>query len=75
VKGCLSFIGAAAAEIQVLLRKLTPLFGYDENNTANYNTKFHNRVLTQFSGCWLQIYASQGVEGVVVEDENLKRRG
>ena len=49
--------------------------GYDENNTANYNTKFHNRVLTQFSGWRLQIYASQGVECVVVEDENLKRRG
>ena len=34
--------GAAVAEVQVLLRKIAGHFGYDENDTVNYNTKFPN---------------------------------
>jgi len=37
------FTGAVIVEVQVLLRKIAGQFGYDENDTANYNTKFRNR--------------------------------
>ena len=54
------FTGAAIVEVQVLLRKIAGQFGYDENDTANYNTKFRNPVLSQFSAERLQIiYAAR----------------
>jgi hypothetical protein len=70
------FTGAAMAEVQVLLRKIAGHFGYDENDTANYNMKFRNPVLSQFSAERLQIiYAAQGIDGVVAEVEKLKQGG
>ena len=54
------FTGAVIVEVQVLLRKIAGQFGYDENDTANYNTKFRNPVLSQFSAERLQIiYAAR----------------
>jgi len=70
------FTAAAVAEVQVLLRKIATQFGYDENDTANYNTKFRNPVLSQLSAERLQIiYAAQGIDGVVAEVEKLKEAG
>jgi len=58
------------------VRKLAPRFGYDENETANYNTKFRNPVLSQFSAERLQIiYSAQGIDGVAAEVEKLRQAG
>jgi hypothetical protein len=70
------FAEAAVAEVQVLLRKVAGHFGYDENDTVNYNTKFPNPVLSQFSTERLQIiYAVHGINGVGAEVEKLKQAG
>jgi len=70
------FTGAAIVEVQVLLRKIAGQFGYDENDTANYNTKFRNPVLSQFSAERLQIiYAAQGIDGGVAEVEKVEAGG
>ena len=51
-------------------------FGYDFNQTATFNTKFRNPVLSTFSAERLQIiYAAQGIDGVAGEIEKLKRAG
>jgi hypothetical protein len=64
------------AEVQVLLRKIAGHFGHDENDTANYNTKFRNPVLSQFSTGRRQIiYAVHGIDGVGAEVEKLKQAG
>ena len=69
------FTSAVVAEVQLLLRKIATQFGHDENGTANYNARFGNPVLSQFSAERLQIiYAGQRIDGVVAEVEKLKRR-
>lgn len=60
----------------MLLRKIAGHFGYDENDTVNYNTKFRNPVLSQFSTERLQIiYAIHCIDGVGGEVEKLKQAG
>jgi len=60
----------------VLLREIAGHFGYDENDMVNYNTKFRNPVLSQFSTERLQIiYAVHGIDGVGGEVEKLKQVG
>jgi hypothetical protein len=70
------FTGAAVTEVQVLLRRIAGRFGYDDNDAANYNTKFRNPVLSRFSAERLQIiYTAQGIDGVVAEVEKLRQAG
>jgi len=46
------------------------------NDTATFNTKFRNPVLSTFSAERLQIiYAAKGIDGVAGEIEKLKRAG
>jgi hypothetical protein len=71
-----TYTGPAVAEAQLLLRILAQRFGYDMNDTAAFNTKFRNPVLSTFSAERLQIiYAAKGVDGVADEIEKLKRAG
>jgi hypothetical protein len=71
-----TYTGPAVAETQVLLRMLAQRFGYDMNDTAAFNTKFRNPVLSTFSAERLQIiYAAKGIDGVAGEIEKLKRTG
>jgi len=71
-----TYTGPAVAEAQVFLRILAPRFGYDMNDTATFNTKFRNPVLSTFSAERLQIiYSAKGIEGVAGEIEKLKRAG
>ena len=63
-------------EAQILLRMRAQHFGYDMNDTAAFNTKFRNPVLSTFSAERLQIiYAAKGIDGVAGELEELKRAG
>ena len=58
------------------MRILAQRFGYDMNDTAVFNTKFRNPVLSTFSAERLQIiYAGKGIDGVSGELEKLKRAG
>jgi hypothetical protein len=50
-----TYTGPAVAETQVLLRMLAQRFGYDMNDTATFNIKFRNPVLSTFSAERLQI--------------------
>ena len=71
-----TYTGPAVAEAQLLLRILAQRFGYDMNDTAVFNTKFRNPVLSTFSAERLQIiYAGKGIDGVSGELEKLKRAG
>jgi hypothetical protein len=71
-----TYTGPAVAEAQILLRMLAQRFGYDINDTATFNTKFRNPVLSTFSAERLQIiYAAKGIDGVAGELEKLKRAG
>jgi hypothetical protein len=71
-----TYTGPAVAEVQILLRILAQRFGYDMNDTATFNTKFRNPVLSTFSAERLQIiYAAKGIDGVAGEIEKLKRAG
>jgi hypothetical protein len=71
-----TYTGPAVAEAQILLRVLAQRFGYDINDTATFNNKFRNPVLSTFSAERLQIiYAGKGIEGVAGEIEKLKRSG
>jgi hypothetical protein len=71
-----AYAGRTVAEAQLLLRILAQRFGYDMNNTAAFNTKFRNPVLSTFSAERLQIiYVAKGIDGVADEIEKLKRAG
>jgi hypothetical protein len=71
-----TYTGPAVAEAQLFLRILAQRFGYDMNDTATFNTKFRNPVLSTFSAERLQIiYSAKGIEGVAAEIEKLKQAG
>jgi hypothetical protein len=58
-----TYTGPAVAEAQMFLRILAQRFGYDMSDTATFNTKFCNPVLSTFSAERLQIiYAANGIE-------------
>jgi hypothetical protein len=66
----------AVTEVQVLLAHLAPRFGYDPADTARYNNRFRNVVLSQLSGeRLLVLYATGGLDAVEDEVEALRRHG
>lgn len=68
--------GPAVAADQLVLAQLAPSFGYDATDTANYNNKFRNVVLSNFSAERLfAIYSKSGVDGVKYEIAILRREG
>jgi hypothetical protein len=71
-----TYTGPAVAESQILLRLLAERFGYDMNETAAFNLRFRNPVLSHMGAERLQIlYAGSGFEGVATELGKLKKAG
>jgi hypothetical protein len=65
----------AVVEVQVLLAKVAPRFGFDPTDAARYNTKFRNVVLSRLSAERLLIlYSSGGLDAIADELAALRRR-
>jgi len=66
----------AVAEVQVLLARLAPRFGFDPADTARYNNRFRNVVFSHLSAeRLLVVYAAGGLDAVADEIEPLRRHG
>lgn len=66
----------AVADVQVLLARLAPRFGFDPADTARYNNRFRNVVLSHTSAeRLLVVYAAGGLDAVADEIEPLRHRG
>ena len=64
----------AVTEVQVLLQKIAPGFGYDPGNVTRYNNFFRNVVLAYLSPERLMmIYSKDGLQGVTAEVGKLRR--
>jgi len=64
----------AVTEVQVLLQKIAPNFGYDPGNVTRYNNFFRNVVLAYLSPERLMmIYGNDGLPGVIQEVNKLRR--
>ena len=64
----------AVTEVQVLLQKIAPGFGFDPANVARYNSDFRNVVLAYLSPERLMmIYSQDGLQGVIEEVNKLRR--
>jgi hypothetical protein len=71
-----TFSGPAVAADQTILAQLAPSFGYNPADTAKYNWKFRNVVLSNFSAERLYTaYQAQGLAGVRTEIQILRDRG
>ncbi len=71
-----TFSGPAVAAVQLVLAQLAPSFGYSAADTANYNNKFRNVVLSAYSAERLYIvYSTLGVSGVQQQVQNLRAKG
>lgn len=63
-------------DVEALLAKLAPEYGYDPGEPTRYNWQFRNPVLSTLSSERLYIlYSSQGMAGVKTELDLLRRRG
>lgn len=61
---------------QVVLADLAPQYGYNASDTANFNNKFRNVVLSYFSGERLEmIYGQTGLTGIKAELDKLRAQG
>jgi len=68
--------GPAVAEVELLLKTLAAQFGFNPNDTANYNNKFRNAVLSLFTAERLTVmYAQGGLEAVAAEIQKLRSLG
>jgi hypothetical protein len=64
----------AVTQVQLLLQRLAPRFGYDVADAARYNSNFRNVVLANLSPERLMmIYGTKGLEAVAEEVGKLKR--
>lgn len=71
-----TFSGPAVTADQLVLAELAPSFGFDPSDVANYNTKYRNVVLSNFSAERLYIlYSNKGTEGVKAEIQKLRAEG
>jgi hypothetical protein len=71
-----NFSAPAVGQVQLLLAVLAPRFGYDPNQSAAYNTKYRNPVLSYLSAERLQIiYVNAGLDAVAAEIGRLKMMG
>ncbi|MBV9565659.1 MAG: hypothetical protein JOY90_35180 [Bradyrhizobium sp.] len=65
---------AAVTQVQILLQRLAPRFGYDVADATRYNNNFRNVVLAYLSPERLMmIYGKKGLEAVAEEVDKLKR--
>lgn len=71
-----TYSGPAVSAVEVVLQQLAPEFGFDPGDTANYNNKFRNPVLS-FSSAerLLIIYSEKGIGGVRDQLLHLRRSG
>lgn len=70
------YAGAAVAQVEVLLARLAPRFGFQPADTARYNQRFRNVALSQLSAERLLIlYSAGGLDAVFDELVALRRRG
>ena len=71
-----TFSGPAVAAVQLVLAELAPDFHYSPSDVANYNTKYRNVVLSNYSAERLFIlYSKKGTAGVKREIEKLQNDG
>jgi hypothetical protein len=71
-----TFSGPAVAADQLVLAELAPAFGYNPADVTNYNTKYRNVVLSNFSAERLYaIYSYSGIDGVKNEIARLRSEG
>ena len=71
-----TYTGPAVTTIQPLLQSLAATFGYNPQDTASYNTKFRNPVLSYLSAERLLIlYSNGGLDGLKAEISKLRTRG
>ena len=62
-------------EIQSVLASVAPRFGFNPSDTANYNNKYRNKVLSYLSAeRLLIIYANSGADGVAAEINKIKSK-
>lgn len=65
--------GPAVMDVQILLATLAPEFGFNPADTANYNNKYRNVVLTFSSAERLLIlYSGGGLDAVRAEVQRLR---
>ncbi len=61
---------------QVILQAIAPQFGYSPTDTATYNNRFRNPVLSYLSAeRLLIIYGNSGLNGVIAEVSKLSQKG
>jgi len=66
----------AVAEVQVMLTRLAPRFGYDPADAARFNNRFRNVVFSRLSAeRLLVLYAAGGLDAVAQQLAALRRRG
>jgi hypothetical protein len=71
-----TFSGPSINGVEVVLANLAPEFGYDPNDTSNYQNKFRNPVFSYETGERLYIiYSNQGSDGIKAELTKLKGLG
>ena len=71
-----TFSGPAVAGVQLVLAQLAPSFGYSPTDTANYNNKYRNVILSNYSAERLFIlYSNQGTSAVSAAIQALKTDG
>jgi len=67
--------GPAVTEVQTVLASVASRFGFDPSDTANYNNKFRNKVLSYISAERLLIlYGNGGPDAVVAEVTKFKNK-
>lgn len=70
------FTDLAASKATQILQIVAHRFGYDPKDSARFNTRFRNPVLTFLSAERLQIiFANAGIDAVVTEIDKLRRLG
>ena len=71
-----TFTGPAVTEVELLLKTLAAQFGFNPTDTANYNNKFRNPVLSLLTAERLTVmYAQGGLEAVAAEVQKLRSLG
>ena len=71
-----TYSGPAVGTVEVVLQQLAPSFGFNPNDTANYNNRFRNPVLSFSSAERLLIlYSQSGLDGVKEQLVELRENG
>lgn len=71
-----TYSGPAVGIVEVVLQQLAPSFGFNSADTANYNNKFRNPVLSFSSAERLLIlYSQKGLDGVREQLQELREHG